>query len=63
MESDEEKYFTLKQALDFLGSKGIKRSIGWIRIEILKKTIRSFRLHNSRVVMKEDVIKLANSLK
>lgn len=59
----DEKYFTLKEALDFLQVKGFKRSLGWLRIEILKKNVRSVKFHSSRVVFKEDLEKLAENLK
>lgn len=59
----EDKYFTMKEALGFLASRGIKRSVGWLRIEILKNNVRTTKQFNSRLVMKEDVKKLVDSIK
>lgn len=58
----EDKYFSYKQALLYLSCKRINRSIGWLSIEVLKKNIRTFKFYNSRVVLKEDIHKLAESL-
>lgn len=56
----EGKYFTMKDALEFLASHGIKRSLGWLRIEVLKNKIRTTKQYNSRLIMKEDVKKLVD---